>query len=148
MRNTVTLAIAILSAAGTASARSDFDHFNDYRRALEAQHLDGDQEQAKQETDELVKELDPNSPILNSALKSNRELNGVKEGELDPAEVGYATGRKTEYYCRANGLVYMEGKHNDGSWSTLALLKSQREMIGDSYSQMKYGQWDYELSNS
>jgi hypothetical protein len=139
---------ALLSFATLAAARSSYDQMEDYRRALETQHIDGEPEKAKAETEELLKEVDPNSPVFPAIVRSNQELSGAKEGDLDPAEVAFATGHKTEYYCKDKGLVYMEGQHNDGSWSKLVLVKSQREMIGDSYSQSSDGQWTFEMSNS
>ncbi|MGE3680096.1 MAG: AgmX/PglI C-terminal domain-containing protein [Bdellovibrionales bacterium] len=117
-------AVMFVTVASTSRARaSSLEKMDTFREALRRKHVAG------------LKEGPPSDERSRPSDDMSRAL-------------GFATGKKTEIYCRGEGLVGLETRHNDGSWARVVLVSSNREMRRRSYNMMAKGDWVYELSST
>jgi hypothetical protein len=135
-------------AVGTAVAATSFDRANVLKDELKLHHVDGKKDEAARLATKLAS-TGNNEPFVQGALQE--ELRGldtdVTTSSLDK-EVKFLTGSKTEMYCEGQGLVEMTGEHKDGSTSHLVLVRSNRKLLPDTYSDVESGDWTYELTDS
>lgn len=138
----ITLTVLVISLSTLAGNR--FDQMETYREIQRLMKIQGQKKPALQLAKSLLAQIDQNDELY----KEVSELIGfLADGNPNfPLEkaIKFATGTKDEIYCKGAGLVYMEGKHNDGTTSTLKLISSNRD-LGGTYSLVKGGDWVYEL---
>jgi len=121
---------------------------NALKEELRLHHVDGKKSDAALVASNLALGAD-NEPYVSGPLQE--ELAALDatltNTSLDKA-INFITGKKTETYCEGQGMVEMAGAHNDGSTSHIALIRSNRLMSGDSYSQVESGDWTYDFTDS
>lgn len=141
-----TLAIGMVTSS-LAFAGNRFRENDEFRQVLAAKYLHGDMDEARNKASTLRDEL-PSDDALRTLIAAEG-FDDRGNVTPDPAELAYATGKKSEFYCRAKGLVMATGQHADGSVSRLVLISANRAMASDAYALTEDGsQWIYELSNS
>jgi hypothetical protein len=128
------------------SAASLLDDADAYRQVLVAQHVHADIEGARRGIKKLLDTTSDDAPLASALRGTAAELDASEGGDAR-AEIAYATGRKSEFYCRARGLVLAEGHHEDGTASRLVLISGERRVAPDEYSRMTGDQWVYELTD-
>ncbi len=126
-------------------AKNGFEIAKEYERVIELAHVQGSYKKARQKIEGLIAQVDTSHPLFNDIYKLYKKINKKDPNSDTQKAIKFATGRKTEFYCKDKGLVLARIKHNDGTKSKLVLLSSNREMKPGSYSIMTGGSWAYEL---
>ena len=141
------IALGILAVA-SAAATTSFDRVNALKEELKLHHVDGKKAEATLVASNLALGGE-NEPYVSGPLQEElAALDAtVTNTSLDKA-INFLTGKKVETYCEGQGMVEMSGSHNDGSTSHLALVRSNRLMSNNSFSQVDSGDWTYDFTDS
>ncbi|MCB0414285.1 MAG: hypothetical protein KDD50_08130 [Bdellovibrionales bacterium] len=142
MKRFITFVAVIFSLSAFAGNR--FDQMETYREIQRLMKVQGKKRPALNLAKGLLAQLDQEDELYKEVSELIGFLgDGNPNFPLEKA-IKYATGTKEEIYCKGVGLVHLEGKHNDGTKSSLKLISSNRD-LGDTYSFVKGGDWVYEL---
>ena len=138
----ITLTAVIISISAFAGNR--YDQMETYREIQRLMKIQGQKQPALNLAKSLLAQLDQDDELYKDVSELVGFLgDGNPNFPLEKA-IKFATGTKDEIYCKGVGLVHIEGKHNDGTTSTLKLISSNRD-LGGTYSFVKSGDWVYEL---
>ncbi len=140
---TTTVFLMISSAA---MAGNQFDHMEAFREIQRLIKVEDQKKPALELAKQLQEQLDKDDDLYKDVSLLVTQLGkGNPNFPLDKA-IKFATGQKDEIFCKNVGLVFQEGRHNDGTISTLKLISSNRD-LGGTYSQIKSGDWIYEFDS-
>lgn len=136
--------ITTLVIALSAQAANRFEQMETYREVQRLMKIQNQKDSALSLAKNLLAQLDRNDDLHREVSELVGSLgDGNPEFPLDKA-IKFVEGSKDEVYCKNVGLVFLEGKHNDGTVSTVKLISSNRD-LGGTYSLIKSGDWIYEL---
>lgn len=147
MNLTKILLIILLPSLSLAGPIEDS---KEVHKLLSKLYLDGKKQESGKLGFKIAKALPQNSPFQ-SVVRDAIDASSTSE-QIDSEkkkEIYFATGEKSEIYCRGVGLVHMEGRHNNGTASKLILIKNNRGTKKDQYAIMgDSAEWSYELENA
>lgn len=127
-------------------AVDDLDGAHRFQRAVDAIEFEKDMDKAKLILEDVLSDIDSNSPIFRDVYRSYLRVSGVKKSDSLEKAIKFATGKRSEFYCKDKGLVSSVIHHNDNTTSRLMLVEDNRKLKKGSYSIVLDGSWKFQLS--